>query len=31
LSDRLQGWLAPDNFDDDGRQESSLRLRHPLR
>ena len=31
LSDRLQSWLAPDNFDEAGRQKSSLRLRVPPR
>jgi RimJ/RimL family protein N-acetyltransferase len=29
LSDRLQSWLAPDNFDDAARQKSSLSLRDP--
>lgn len=31
LSDRLQSWLAPDNFDDAGRQKSSLQLPDPSR
>ena len=31
LSDRLQRWLAPENFDDDGRQKTPLRPSAPTR